>query len=95
MLCVWAAIRGFQNSESFPQNFKIWIVQFLNWDTWWRSWLRHYVKRRQVVGSNPDGVIRIFNSRNPSGHTMSMGVDSASNRNEYQEYFLGVKVAGA
>ena len=22
------------------------------------------------------------------------GVDSASNRNEYQEYFLGVKVAG-
>jgi hypothetical protein len=23
------------------------------------------------------------------------GVDSASNRKEYQEYFLGVKVAGA
>jgi len=23
------------------------------------------------------------------------GVDSACNRNEYQEYFLGVKVAGA
>jgi len=23
------------------------------------------------------------------------GVDSASNRNEYQEYFLGVKVVGA
>jgi len=23
------------------------------------------------------------------------GVDSASNRNEYQEYFLGVTVAGA
>jgi hypothetical protein len=23
------------------------------------------------------------------------GVDSASNRNKYQEYFLGVKVAGA
>jgi len=23
------------------------------------------------------------------------GVDSASNRNEYQEYFLGLKVAGA
>ena len=23
------------------------------------------------------------------------GVDSASNRNEYQEYFLGVKAAGA
>jgi hypothetical protein len=24
----------------------------------------------------------------------SSGVDSASNRNEYQEYFLGVKTAG-
>ena len=23
------------------------------------------------------------------------GVDSASNRNEYQEYFMGVKAAGA
>jgi len=23
------------------------------------------------------------------------GVDSASNRNEYQQYFLGVKAAGA
>jgi hypothetical protein len=26
---------------------------------------------------------------------LSPGVDSASNRNEYQEYFLGVKPAGA
>ena len=26
---------------------------------------------------------------------MVLGVDSASNRNEYQEYFLGVKAAGS
>jgi hypothetical protein len=26
---------------------------------------------------------------------MAMGVDSASNRNEYQEYFLGGKAAGS
>jgi len=26
---------------------------------------------------------------------VALGVDSASNRSEYQEYFLGVKVAGA
>ena len=32
---------------------------------------------------------------NPSGRTMAPGVDSASNRNEYQEYFLGLKAAGA
>jgi len=30
-------------------------------------------------------------------HTVQYGpwIDSASNRNEYQEYFLGVKAAGA
>jgi len=43
----------------------------------------------------PDGVIGIFNLYNPSGRTMALGVDSAFNRNEYQEYFLGVKEAGA
>jgi len=36
-----------------------------------------------------------FYLHNPSGCTMAPGVDSASNRNEYQEYFLGVKAAGA
>jgi hypothetical protein len=38
------------------------------------SWLRHCATSRKVAGSIPDCVI---------------GVDSASNRNEYQEYFLG------
>jgi len=38
-----------------------------------------------------DGVIGIFHRRNPSGRNM---FDSASNRNEHQEYFLGVKSAG-
>ena len=34
-------------------------------------------------------------THNPSGSTMALGVESASNRNEYQEHFLGVKAAGA
>jgi hypothetical protein len=38
---------------------------------------------RKVAGSIPDGVIGIFLWHNASGLTM------ASNRNEYQEYFLG------
>jgi hypothetical protein len=50
--------------------------------------LRHCATSRKVAGSIPDGVIGIFHCHNP-------GVDSASNRNEYQEYFLGVKAAGA
>jgi hypothetical protein len=32
-----------------------------------------------------------FNLPNPSSHTMALGVDSASNRNEYQESSWGVK----
>jgi hypothetical protein len=56
------------------------------WGTRWRSWLRHYATSRKVAGLIPDGVIGIFHWHNPSGPT---GVNSVSNRNEYQEYFLG------
>ena len=42
---------------------------------------------RKVAGSIPDGLVRSFHCHNPSG----AGVDSASNRNYYQEYFLGSK----
>jgi hypothetical protein len=55
----------------------------------------HCATNRKVAGSIPDGVTGIFHLHNPSGRTMALGVDSASNRNEYQEYFLGVKAAGA
>ena len=53
------------------------------------------LQARKVAGSIPDGVIRIFHWHNPSGRTMALEVDSVSNRNEYQEYFHGVKAAGA
>jgi hypothetical protein len=52
------------------------------------QWLRHCATNRKVAGSVPHGVIEIFHLHNPE-------VDSASNRNEYQENFLGVEVAGA
>ena len=59
------------------------------------SWLRHCSKSREVAGSIPVCVIGNFHWHNPSSRTMAMGVDLASNRNEYQECFLGVKTAGA
>jgi len=46
------------------------------------------------LSSIPDGVIGIFQWQSFRSH-YGPGVDSASNRNEYQVYFLGVKVAGA
>jgi hypothetical protein len=59
----------------------LWLVK-------WRSWLRHCATSRKVAGSIPYGLIGIFHWHNPSGRGLS------SNRNEYQEYFLGVKVTG-
>ena len=61
--------------------------------TLWRSWLRHCPTSQKVAGSIPDGVIGMF--YNPSGRTVSLGPTQPPNRNEYQEYFLGVKAAGA
>jgi len=53
------------------------------------QWLRRCATNRKVAGSIPTGVIKSFRLH------YGPGVDSASNRNEYQEYFLGVKAAGA
>jgi hypothetical protein len=50
-------------------------------------WLRHYATSRKVAGSIPDEVNGFLNWPNPS----SSAVDSASNRNEYQESSWGVK----
>ena len=50
-------------------------------DTRWCTWLRHCATSRKVAGSIPDGVTGIFHS----GRIMA----------EYQEYFLGIKTAGA
>ena len=56
------------------------------------QWLRCCATYRKVAGSIPvEFFIDIKSFRSHYGP----GVDSASNRNEYQEYFLGVKAAGA
>jgi len=58
--------------------------------------LRCCATNRKVAVSIPAGVIGIFH-----GHKilpiaiMTLELNSASNRNEYQEHFLVVKAAGA
>ena len=59
--------------------------------TRWRSWLGHCATSRKVADSIPDGVTGNFQSHNPSGRRCGPRVNSASNRNEYQEYILGGK----
>jgi len=53
-------------------------------------WLRCCTTNPKVAGSIPDGVIGIFHLHSFRSHC-GPGVDSTSNRNENQEYFLGVK----
>ena len=58
-------------------------------------WLRCCATNRKVAVSIPDGVSRFFVDIQPFRSHYGPGVDSLSNRNEYQEHFLGVKAAGA
>ena len=59
------------------------------------QWLRCCATNRKVAGSIPAGVIGFFiNIKSCRSHYCPV-VDLASNRNVYQEYFLGVKAAGA
>jgi len=61
---------------------------FMSGDTHWRSWSRHCTTIQKVTGLIPYSVTGIFiDIVLPAGP----GINSASNRIEYQEYFLGGK----
>ena len=57
------------------------------------QWLRCCATNRKVAGSTPAGVSGFFIDIKSFQSHYGPGVDSASNRNEYQEYFLGAKAA--
>jgi len=57
--------------------------------------LRCCATNRMVAGSIPASVSGIFIDIKSFRSHYGPGVDSAANRNEYQEHFLGVKAAGA
>ena len=59
------------------------------------QWLRCFATNRKFAGSIPAGVSGFFIDIKSFRSHYGPGVDSASNINEYQEYFLGVKAAGA
>jgi len=67
----------------FLQDMFICSVYTYKWDTRWRNWLRHCAASRKVAGS-----IKSFHWHNPSRPHYDAVVDSGSNRNDYQEYFL-------
>ena len=59
------------------------------------QWLRCCATNRKVAGSIPPSVGGFFIDIKSFRSHYGPGVDSASSRNEYQEYFLGVRAAGA
>jgi len=59
------------------------------------QWLRCCATSRKVASSIPAGVIGFFIDIKSFRLHYDPGVDSASNRNEYQEHFLGVKATGS
>ena len=59
------------------------------------QWLRCCATNRKDAGSIPTGVNRSFIDIKFFRSHYGPGVDPSCNRNEYQEYFLGVKAAGA
>ena len=59
------------------------------------QWLRCCATNQKVAGSILAGVSGLFIDIKSFRSNYDNGVDSACNRNEYQEYLLGVKVAGA
>jgi len=59
------------------------------------QWLRCCATNEKVAGSIPADVNGFFIDIKSFRSHSDPGVNSASNRNENQEYYLGVKVAGA
>ena len=59
------------------------------------QWLRYCATNLKVAGSIPACVSGFFIDTKSFRLHYGPGIDSASNRNEYQEYFLGAKAAGA
>jgi len=73
----------------FVGSFYIGIAQSIG--TAVAQWLRCCATNHKAAGSIPAGVSGYFIDIKSFRLHYGPGVDSASNRNEYQEYFLGVK----
>ena len=64
------------------------------WGTAVAQWLRCCATNRKVAGSIPTSVSGFFIDIKSFRSHYGPGVDSASNRNEYQEHFLVINAAG-
>jgi len=71
------------------------ILYYITIGTVRAQWLRCCATNWKVAGSIPAGFSGFFIDIKSFCSHYDPGVNSASNRNEYQEYSLGAKAAGA
>ena len=76
-------------------NYRNYLRTLLYMGTAVAQWLRVCATIRKVAGSISVGVSGFFIVIKSFRSHYDPGVDAACNRNGYQEYFLGVKTAGA
>jgi hypothetical protein len=86
----YEALTSFVNTMNFRSIIKNAHIQLAG-----GQWLRCCATNLKVAGSIPPGVSGFFIDVKSFRSHYDPGVDSASNRNEYQEYYLEVKAAGA
>jgi hypothetical protein len=67
------------------------LCRYVSWGTRQHSWLRHYATSRKVAGSSLNEINDFFSIYLIFPAALGPGADSASNRNECQKIFLGVK----
>ena len=88
-----------ETSDIIFWNLKIILLintlYFYDLETAVAQWLRCCATNWKVAGSIPAGVSGFFIDTKSYRSHYGPGVGSVSNRNEYQEYFLRVKAAGA
>ena len=66
-------------------------LHIATWETAVAQWLRCCSTNRKIAGSIPAGVSGFIIDIKSFRSHYGPGIDSVSNRNEYQEYFLGGK----
>jgi len=82
-------------TQLFVLRFQLNIILLHSRGTTVAQWLRCCSTNLKVAGSIPAGVCGFFIDIKSFWSHYGPGVDSVSDRNEYQEYFLGIKAAGA
>ena len=81
---------------SWPTSRRFKLLRTLTGGTAVAQWLRWCATNLKVAGSIPAGVIGTFHCHKILPIALwQPGVDYTSNKNEYQEHFLGVKATSA